>query len=243
MATPQRRPRLWPRLLPLAASIGLALLAGILPATAGSGTATVSTSAETPAGPPLLAVVGASFSAGVGAGGPDRAWPADLARMLRWRVAVSAEPGAGFLAPGNTKRGPFSPLAKRLDLRRLHPKVLLIQGGHNDIGRPPTQLGEAVRTLIAQIHAETPGTRICVVTVFATGDHPTAAAVATNDIIITNALRADPRVVIFDPLTERWEFPRSPDKLHPTTAGHEWIAAHLAAGLRSHGLTHPAPTH
>ena len=30
---------------------------------------------------PLLAVVGASFSAGVGAGRPDQAWPQDLARI------------------------------------------------------------------------------------------------------------------------------------------------------------------
>jgi lysophospholipase L1-like esterase len=226
---------LWPRLLSVVAFLGLAVLAGLLPGTAGaSGTDTdrVASIAE----PPLLAVVGASFSAGVGAAGPEQAWPADLGRTLRWRVAVSAESGAGYLAPGVTRRGPFGPLVARLDLRRLHPRVLLIQGGHNDIGRPPDQLADAVRAVIAQARAESPGTRICVVTVFATGENPSSQAVATNDVIVANARRADPRVVVFDPLTERWQFPRSPDKLHPTAAGHEWIAAHVAAGLRAQGL-------
>src|SRR5690348_17206972 len=50
---------------------------------------------RTRVGPPTLAVVGASFSAGVGAGTPTRAWPAALGRLLRWRVTVSADSGAG----------------------------------------------------------------------------------------------------------------------------------------------------
>ena len=49
---------------------------------------------------PLLAVVGASFSAGAGAGHPSDAWPEDLARIMHWRLIVSADPGAGYVNPG-----------------------------------------------------------------------------------------------------------------------------------------------
>ena len=78
----------------------LALAGGVLAlVTASGGAAAAAVTLSTPSGPqaahaatvsapahpqkPLLAVVGASFSAGVGAGQPDRAWPEDLARPLR----------------------------------------------------------------------------------------------------------------------------------------------------------------
>jgi lysophospholipase L1-like esterase len=228
-------PRLGRRPLLLAACVALFAAAGLVPASAAaSGSGCTSRLAD-----PVLAVVGASFSAGVGAGGPERAWPAGLGRILRWPVAVSAESGAGYLARGITRRGPFSALVSRLDLRRLHPAVLLIQGGHNDIGRPAGQLDTAVYAFIAQVHDETPGTRIGVVTVFAAGDQPSAAAIATDRVIVTAARRADPGVMVFDPLVERWRFPRDGDHLHPTVAGHEWIATTVAAGLRANGVTDP----
>ena len=49
---------------------------------------------------PLLAVVGASFSAGVGAGHLSDAWPEDLARIMHWGLIVSADRGAGYVNPG-----------------------------------------------------------------------------------------------------------------------------------------------
>jgi acyl-CoA thioesterase-1 len=183
---------------------------------------------------PLLAVVGASFSAGIGAGHPDHAWPQDLARLLHWRLAVSTDPGAGYVNPGAGHRGPFSHLAAHLHLGRLDPDTVIIQGGHDDIGCPLPLLRSRVESLIGAVHREAPRSRLAVLTVFPRG-RPSPAALATDQAIVAAARRADPAVLVFDPIASHWRFPRIGDHLHPTPAGHEWIARHLAAGLRDPG--------
>jgi lysophospholipase L1-like esterase len=183
---------------------------------------------------PLLAVVGASVSAGVGAGQRDHAWPEDLARIMGWRLAVSADPGAGYVNPGAGHRGPFGQLAARLHLARLDPRVVIIQGGHDDIGRPLPLIRSRVESLISTIRHQDPHGRLAVLTVFPRG-RPSPAALATDQAIVAAARRADPAVLVFDPIASHWQFPRIGDHLHPTPAGHEWIARHLAAGLRDPG--------
>jgi lysophospholipase L1-like esterase len=180
---------------------------------------------------PLLAVVGASVAAGVGPGHPRNAWPADLARLLHGQVVVSADPGAGYVNPGAGHRGPFSRLASRLDLARLSPSVVIIQGGHDDIGRPLSLIRDRVVSLIGAIRREVPRARLAVLTVFARGSRPSGAAWATDRTIVAAARQADPGVLVFDPLAGHWQFPRIRDHLHPTAAGDWWIAERLAAGL------------
>jgi lysophospholipase L1-like esterase len=183
----------------------------------------------------LLAVVGASFSAGVGAGRPDHAWPEDLARIMHWRLALSADPGAGYVNPGAGHRGPFVKLAARLHLARIDPGTIIIQGGHDDIGRPLPLIRTQVESLIAAVHRECPRSRLAVLTVFPRGV-PTPATVATDQTIVAAARHADPAVIVFDPIAGHWQFPRIGDHLHPNPAGHEWIARRLAAGLRAGGV-------
>ncbi len=183
---------------------------------------------------PLLAVVGASVAAGVGPGHPRDAWPADLARMLHGRLAVSADPGAGYVNPGAGHRGPFSRLAGRLDLARLNPSVVIIQGGHDDIGQPLSLIRQRVESLVTTIRREVPRARLAVLTVFARGSRPSSAAWATDRVIVAAARQADPAVLVFDPLAGHWHFPRIGDHLHPTAAGDWWIARRLAAGLGGH---------
>jgi acyl-CoA thioesterase-1 len=194
------------------------------------------------AGPPhapTLAVVGASFSAGVGAGAPERAWPADLGRLLHWRVVVSADPGAGFVARGDHDRGPFDRLTSALDLPRLKPDLVIVQGGHDDIGASQAVIGQRVRDLIDTIHREAPGARIGVLSVFCDQQGPTRAQRASDATIVDAARRADPSVLIFDPLAGHWQFPRIHDHLHPTPAGHQDIANRLAADLGRAGVVNP----
>ena len=179
-------------------------------------------------------MVGASFSAGVGAGHPGDAWPEDLARIMHWRLIVSADPGAGYVNPGAGHRGPFSRLAARLNLARAHPQTVIIQGGHDDVGRPLTLIRQRVQSLIASVRRAAPGARLVLLTVFPRGNNPPAAVWATDRAIVAAARRADPAVLIFDPLVGRWHFPRIADRLHPTPAGHRWIAERLAARLRGH---------
>jgi lysophospholipase L1-like esterase len=210
---------------------------GLLTAPCTAAGRATTTGAPPSGGTPVLAVIGASFAAGVGAHSPSQAWPADLGRSLHWQVRVSADPGAGYISAGAGHRGPLTVLANRLNLAQLRPAVVLIQGGHNDIGQPIARITQNVRNLLDQIHFQTPGTRVGIVTVFATGDHPSHAALVTDQAIVNAARQADPHVMVFDPLTEHWQFPRTRDNLHPTTAGHQLIAARLLADLRAAGIT------
>ena len=60
------------------------------------------------------------------------------------------------------------------------------------------------------------------------------------DAIVTAARAADLGVIIMDPLTADWLFPRTRDGLHPTVAGDAWIARKVAAVLGQRGVR-PAP--
>ena len=80
-----------------------------------------------------------------------------------------------------------------------------------------------------------PQSRLAVLTVFPRGN-PNQVTLATDQTIVAAARQADPAVIVFDPITSHWQFPRIADHLHPTPAGHEWIARKLAAGLHAGGL-------
>jgi lysophospholipase L1-like esterase len=155
--------------------------------------------------------------------------------MMHWRLALQADPGAGYVNSGSRHRGPFARLAAHLHLARIDPNTIIIQGGHDDIGRPLPLIRARVESLIATVRREAPDARLAVLTVFPRG-RPTPATVATDQAIVAAARHADPAVLVFDPIASHWQFPRIGDHLHPTPAGHEWIARKLAGGLRGHGV-------
>ncbi|MHB1486819.1 MAG: SGNH/GDSL hydrolase family protein [Acidimicrobiales bacterium] len=211
---------------------------------AGSGTSdpdpTTQSQSQPQADPPLLAVVGASFSAGVGAHRVQASWPEDLARALRWRLVVSADPGAGYVNRGVRDLGPFANLAAQLHLGRREPTVVIIQGGHNDIRQPPALVSRRVESLVRAIQHQSPEAKVCVLTVFTATNHSSAAAWVTDRAIVAGARSADPGVMVLDPLASHWSFPRTPDNLHPSPAGHRWIAQRIDIALHQRGAV-PRP--
>ena len=155
---------------------------------------------------------------------------------MHWRLIVNADPGAGYLNPGAGDRGPFSRLAARLDLARAHPQTVIIQGGHDDIGRRLPLIRTRVRGLIAAIRRAAPSARLVLLTVFPRGNDPSAAVWATDQAIVNAARQADPAVLIFDPLAGHWHFPRIGDHLHPTrpaTGGAPGGWPRACAGIKS----------
>ena len=60
-----------------------------------------------PPGAPRMAVVGASFTAGVGSS-PGQSWAAQLARHLHWDAVIYGVPGAGYVRPGARHGGPVA---------------------------------------------------------------------------------------------------------------------------------------
>jgi lysophospholipase L1-like esterase len=189
-------------------------------------------------GGPRLVIVGASFTAGVGSG-PGRSWAVLLARYLRWDGVVYGVPGAGYVRAGAGRRGPVAAEIARVGLRALHPALVIVQAGHDDIGVPPGLERRRVAQAVAMIQAEAPQARIVLLTVFA-GRSPRAAAYRTDQAIVQAARSADRTVIIIDPLAAGWTYSRVRDGLHPTAAGSAWIAGRVAAILREHGVR-PVP--
>ncbi len=188
---------------------------------------------------PRLAVVGASFTAGVGPGHPDESWAVLLARLLRWDAVVYGDPGAGYVRAGAGHEGPVADEIARVDLRALAPALVIVQAGHDDIGVAPRLEQRRVEQAVALIRAEAPRTQIALLTVFA-GPARSPAAYRTDRAIVTAARTADRNVIIMDPLVAGWTFSRVRDGLHPTAAGSAWIARKVAAILRGYAVL-PAP--
>ena len=191
-------------------------------------------------GAPRVAIVGASVTAGVGAGVPDRSWAVLLARTEHWDAVIYGDPGAGYVRRGVLHRGPVARELARIGLRALRPALVIVQAGHNDIGEPPQLVRQRVAQVIALIRTEAPGARIALLTVFAGRSHA-ARVYQTDQTIVTAARAADRGVIIMDPLTGRWSFPRIRDKLHPTAEGDALIALKVAGILRAHDVI-PAPS-
>lgn len=190
-------------------------------------------------GEPRVAIVGASFTAGVGPGDPDRSWAVLLARMEHWDAVVYGDPGAGYVRPGVRHQGPVAHELAQVGLGALRPALVIVQAGHDDIGVPPQLVRRGVAQAIALIRAEAPRARIALLTVFP-GRSRAARVYQTDQAIVTAARAADHGVIIMDPLTGRWPFPRARDGLHPTAAGDAAIALKVAGILRADGVV-PAP--
>ncbi len=188
---------------------------------------------------PALAIVGASFTAGVGPGNPRESWAFLLARRLHWDAVIYGDPGAGYVRPGAGRKGPVADEIARVDLRALAPALVIVQAGHDDIGVPAQLEQRRVTQAIALTRAEAPRARIALLTVFPGRSHR-AAADRTDRAIVTAAEAADRQVIIMDPLVAGWTFGHVPSGLHPTAAGSAWIAAKVTGILREYGLL-PAP--
>ena len=190
-------------------------------------------------GAPRMAIVGASFTAGVGPDQPQLAWSVLLARQMHWDAMINGVPGAGYIRTGTRHKGPMSAELRRAGLAALAPRLVIVQAGHDDIGLPVAEEKQHVRQTIGLIRAQAPQARIALLTVFP-GERHAAEAAQTDRAIVTAARAADPHVLIMDPLTGHWVFPRSRDGLHPTAAGDAWIAAEVASLLQGAGVQ-PGP--
>jgi lysophospholipase L1-like esterase len=190
-------------------------------------------------GVPAVAIVGASFTAGVGAEDPAGSWAVLLARLLHWNAFVYGVPGAGYVHPGLGRKGPVAAEIARAHLGALRPSLVIVQAGHDDQSVPLDLERLRVQQTVAMIKAQAPQAQIALLTVFAGRKRP-PAIYRIDQAIVAGAEAADPEVIIMDPLASGWRFPRSRDGLHPSPRGDAWIAGKVAGILRQHGVR-PAP--
>jgi lysophospholipase L1-like esterase len=188
-----------------------------------------------PDGLPTVAIVGASYTAGVGPGDAAQSWAVLLARELRWNAVVWGDPGVGYVRTGAHDQGPVARMLANIGLSALHPELVIVQAGHDDSGVPASLERQRVRQVIATIRADAPRATIALLTVFTGPSGPTQALDRTNDAIVSAGTGAGPGVIVMDPLDD-WDFAHAHAGLHPTAAGDAWIAAKVAAILRAHGV-------
>jgi lysophospholipase L1-like esterase len=187
---------------------------------------------------PLMVVVGASFTAGVGASSRTASWAYLLAGYLGWRAEVEGVPGAGYVRAGRGGMGPVGRLMAEADLARARPSLVVVQAGHDDIGEPLTLIAKNETADLELVRKLASDPRIAIISVFLRhGVAPSQRDIQTNDTIVATAKKVDPSVVIFNPITGHWQFPRASGGLHPDEAGDIWIARHVAEGLVARGVT------
>jgi hypothetical protein len=86
---------------------------------------------------PTAAIVGASYTAGVGPGNPEQSWAVQLGPELRWNAVVYGVSGAGFARSGPGAAGSMSSLLEAEDLPRLKPALVIVQAGPPTTSAPP----------------------------------------------------------------------------------------------------------
>jgi len=189
---------------------------------------------------PTVAIVGASYTAGVGPDNPELSWAVHVARQLRWNAVIYGVPGAGYVRAGTAGRGPMKRMLTAERLARLDPALVIVQAGFDDLGVPAGLEERRVGQTVDMIRDAAPRARIALLTTFAFTAQGSPAVRQTDDAIIAGGTAADPAVIVMNPLAGRWAYPRADGGLHPTAAGDAWIGREVAAILRAHGVS-PAP--
>lgn len=185
-----------------------------------------------------MVVVGASFTAGVGAHGRCHSWPHVLANLVGWKVVVRGDPGAGYVRRGARDAGPLIRLVHHARIRSERPALVVLQAGHNDIGTSLPKLRSHVAEVLRSVRARDPAAHIALITVFP-GPERGRRVLETDRTIVSSARHTDPGVLIMDPLVGKWRFPTLSDHLHPTEKGHLIIARRVAHLLAKRGWVQP----
>lgn len=188
---------------------------------------------ETPQ--PTVLFVGDSYTAGAAGIPSGRTFACQAAALLGWACLVDAQGGTGYVADGHVNSTTFTAYAGRLnaDQARYSPDVVVVTGGRNDVREPAAAAAAAADRYARTVRAAFPKARLVLVSPFWTTSvlPPALAAVRDRLRIDASTLRSQ----FVDPST--WIAGRAgligPDGVHPTAAGHAYLARRLAATLRA----------
>ncbi|CPR11765.1 GDSL family lipase [Mycobacterium bohemicum DSM 44277] len=184
-----------------------------------------------------VAVVSDSYTTGTNEGGEGpRSWPARAWKLLAQggeRVApdVAAEGRAGYVV-----RGDHGSVFEDLTARAVKPDDALVVffGSRNDEGVDPGVLAQNIRKTFDLARRAAPSAKFLVIgPPWPTADVP-PAMFAVRDALGAGAAAAGAAFV--DPIAERWFVDRpdliGADGVHPTDAGHEYLADMIAPLIR-----------
>lgn len=197
---------------------------------------------------PIVMFLGDSYTVGERGSLQEYTYAAAVARLLGWQVIVAGRGGTGFVAAGGGQA--FGVLFESQLGWRPAPDLLIVSGGHNDWNRPVGQVAVSARDVLGRAKKRWPGTRLAVIGPIWGSATPPPGALAVRDALRAEAGRLD--VPFVDPIAEQWitghrrhgtgnaaRFIKA-DGIHPTPAGHRYMAARLAQSLQRKGLDRPA---
>lgn len=188
---------------------------------------------EPPTEPPVMLVIGDSFTAGTEYNTGDE-WGERVASSMGWYFFKDAVGGTGYVSGSDIARRFGARIGA--DIRDYRPDVVLIAGGRNDLEYPVNRVKQAAASVVGRAKAGFgKGARVVLVSPFASGA-PDAATRA-----LTTALRevADARGVDYLDLSKALS--ASPtyiaaDRVHPTDAGQAALAAEAKEALVALGF-------
>jgi lysophospholipase L1-like esterase len=183
-----------------------------------------------------VAFLGDSYTSGWnGAGLGPRGWPGLIANARGWRTVNLAVAGTGFINPGWTNQ----PVGSRVsEVIKRQPDVVFIAAGHNDSRWSSTATAKAADQVIDRLHAALPDALLVIVAPIWPSASPPRRCVDLRDHLRRTAASVD--AIFIDPLAEGW-FSESrqrligSDGIHPTAAGHRYMAERVLAALAEAG--------
>jgi lysophospholipase L1-like esterase len=189
---------------------------------------------QAPPGPAAVAIIGGSYTAGTVFGGMGRnGWPALTATRLGQQgidiiPSVGAEDGSGYVTPGDDHRTVLAdqiPMVVRPD-----DKLVVIFGSRSESDVPTEVLEPSVRHSLDAVQAAAPDAKIIVIGPVSTEPDPPENVLKSRDVARTEADSTGATFV--DPIAEGWflNLPDliGPDGMHPTDAGHTYLADKIA---------------
>ena len=188
--------------------------------------------------PDRVAVISDSYTNGTNFGGEGpRSWAAQAGRNLdAWGVPIAADVAAEGRA-GYVVRGDHGSIFRDLTARAVRPDDALVVffGSRNDQGADVMQLSAMAHDAFMLARATAPGAKLLVIgPPWPTADVP-PAVLQIRDMLAMQAGMAGATFV--DPIAERWFVDRpdliAPDGVHPTDAGHDYLAGLIAPRIKA----------
>ena len=183
-----------------------------------------------------VAFLGDSYTSGWnGAGLGPRGWPGLIGKARGWRTVNLAVAGTGFINPGWTNQ----PVGSRVSAAiRRQPDVVFIAAGHNDSRWSSTATAEAANKVIDRLHAALPDALLVIVAPIWSSASPPRRCLDLRDHLRRTAASVD--AIFIDPLADGWfsgsrQLLIGADGIHPTAAGHRYMAERVLAAIAEAG--------